>query len=274
MPTLEISLLGSIQLHWADQEMIQLRMAKAQALLAYLTVEASQPHSREKLAGLFWPEQTEESARLNLRQIVFRLRQLLLPAYLNLSQKTIQFNPDSDYRVDVTNFTQLVASCKSHAHTNLMTCQVCLAALEQAVGLYRGDFLADFSLADSPAFEEWALLKREWLRREALQALYQLAAWREQQRNYEQAYQYAWRQVELDSLREEAHQQLMRVLALSGRRTEALAQYESCRRLLAEELAAAPAAETVALYERIRTGELSRGAEELQEGPKGGSRGE
>ena len=50
MSKLEITLLGSIQLHLAGHEMTQLRTAKVRALLAYLAVEASHPHSREKLA--------------------------------------------------------------------------------------------------------------------------------------------------------------------------------------------------------------------------------
>src|SRR5262245_8124948 len=98
------------------------------------------------------------------------------------------------------------------------------------------------------------LLKREWLRREALQALSALTIYQERHGNYAQAQVYAWRQVELDPAREVAHQQLMRVLALSGRRSEALAQFESCRRLLAEELGVEPSDETVALVEQIRTG--------------------
>ena len=36
--------------------------------------------------------------------------------------------------------------------------------------------------------------------------------------------------------REEAHRRLMRLLAGSGQRSAALAQYETCRRLLADEL--------------------------------------
>ena len=54
----------------------------------------------------------------------------------------------------------------------------------------------------------------------------------------------------------------MRLLALSGRRSEALAQYETCRRVLAEELDVTPAVETTRLYERIRDGELDGRKEE------------
>ncbi|MBI1877295.1 MAG: protein kinase [Chloroflexi bacterium] len=63
--------------------------------------------------------------------------------------------------------------------------------------------------------------------------------------------------MELESWHEEAHRQIMRLLALSSQRAVALAQYELCRRALAEELGVEPASETTALYERTRTGALS-----------------
>lgn len=257
---LEICLLGPFQVHLSDKPINDFASAKVQALLAYLAVEAQYAQPRAKLAGWFWPEQPEPAARLNLRQTLFSLRQVIPPIYLLTTPQTIQFSPDSDYRLDVTRFTELVTGCRRHPHPNIVTCQPCVARLEQAVELYRGDFLADFYIEDSPAFEEWASLKREWLRRELLQALYHLAAHHEQRRDYDQAYQHAWRQVALDPLREEAHQQLMRILASSGRRSEALAQYETCRQVLADELGIEPAAETTALYERVRSGNLGRDA--------------
>ncbi|NJN98762.1 MAG: AAA family ATPase [Anaerolineales bacterium] len=262
MPELEIALLGPFQVRLAGEGVSHFATLKVQALLAYLAVEAAYPHSRETLAALLWPEQPEELARLSLRQTLFKLRQVILPAYVTSSRQTIQFNPHSDYSLDVATFTTLINACHRHPHPNLGNCPSCLAQLQTAVALYRGDFLTDFFLADSAPFEEWALLKREWLRREALHALYHLAAYHQQQGDYEVAYPYAWRQVELDPLREEAYQQLLLILALSGRRSEALEQYQVYRRVLAEELAAEPAAETTALYQRIRSGELGRSSQE------------
>jgi predicted ATPase len=57
--------------------------------------------------------------------------------------------------------------------------------------------------------------------------------------------------------REESHRGLMRLLALDGQRSAALAQYAQCQRELKSALGVEPAAETVALYERIRDGEPS-----------------
>jgi len=67
------------------------------------------------------------------------------------------------------------------------------------------------------------------------------------------------RQLELDPWREEAHRQLMRALALSGQRSAALAQYGTCRRVLAHELDAAPSQETTLLFDKIQAGELASG---------------
>jgi predicted ATPase len=52
----------------------------------------------------------------------------------------------------------------------------------------------------------------------------------------------------------------MRSLALTGQRTAALAQYETCRRLLGEELGVEPGEETTKLYEQVRDSAIRRHA--------------
>jgi DNA-binding SARP family transcriptional activator/predicted ATPase len=222
---------------------------KVRALLIYLAIESDQPQRREKLAGLLWPDFPEASAHANLRTALANLRQVIgdastTPPYLFISRQTIQFNRASGAWIDVDSYTELL---------NLAD----LTSLEQAARLYRGDLLEGFSLGDASPFEEWALLERERYRRLALDSLYRLADSYGQRGEYEQALPHAWRQVELDPWHESAHQQLMRLLALSGRRTDALVQYETCCRLLAEELGVPPAERTVAIYEQIRSGRLA-----------------
>jgi hypothetical protein len=134
--------------------------------------------------------------------------------------------------------------------------EAALRQLHDAVALYRGGFLEGFSLKDSVAFDDWSLLTRERLQRQALVALRQLSAHYERRGEYETACEYAWRQVELEPWQEQAHQQLMRLLAWNGQRSAALAQYHSCRRLLSEELGVLPAPETTRLFEQIRDGTL------------------
>ena len=115
-----------------------------------------------------------------------------------------------------------------------------LERLAQAVALYQGRFLGGFSLGDAPAFEEWQLLQRERLHRQALDALATLVERYTAQGAYEDALGYAWRQVELDPWREAAQRQLIHLLALTGERGAALRQYEVCCGILEEELGVEP----------------------------------
>ncbi len=253
MAHLSLSLLGPFRFTLAGEPVTSFESDKVRALLAYLAVEAHRLHRRESLAGLLWPDWPDRAARTNLRNALANLRKAIgdrhaAPPFLLITRETIQFNTTSDHWLDVTAFSELVEADQASQPT--------VRQLEEAVALYQGSFLEGFSLKDSPAFEDWSLLTRERLQRQALTALHQLAGYYEQRGEYERACEIAWRQVELEPWDEEAHQQLMRALALNNQRSAALAQYETCRRLLAEELGVELAAETTRLYEQIRDGKL------------------
>ncbi len=94
-------------------------------------------------------------------------------------------------------------------------------------------------------------------RQQAQDALSRLAAHCEHLGDYERALALARRQLELEPWDEVAHRQFMRSLALSGRRSLALAQFEICRRALDDELGVEPARETIILYEQICAEELA-----------------
>lgn len=236
---------------------------KVRALLIYLALETAQPHRRELLASLFWPEMPQATALTNLRLALHRLRQTLDEAVPGASatllistRQTLQLNA-AFVTVDVTSFQTLLAACAAHGHQSLHTCDECLARLAQAVDLYQGELLAGFGVKDATAFEEWLLLRRETLHQQVLASLHSLVQAYEQ-RDDLQAHHYASQQLRLEPSREEAHRQLMRILARRGLYSEALAQYESCRRLLYAELGVEPHVETVALYQQIREGKLDK----------------
>ena len=256
MANLSISLLGSIDVTLDGEPLTDFATDKARALLAYLAVEADRSHRRDALAGLLWPDQPQKRARQSLRQALSDLRKVIGDCddapFLLVSREAIQLNADCDCWLDVAAFTDLVRACETHRHHRLAACLPCIRRMERMVDLYKGAFLEQFFVSDSDAFEEWAVLKREWLRREVTEALALLADYRERRGEYRQAQQVAQRQVQMEPWREEAHRQLMRLLALDGQRSAALAQYEACRRALADELGIEPTAETKAVYETIR----------------------
>ncbi len=256
MPQLSLSLLGPWQAT-LDGQPIDLKYDKVRALLAYLAVEADRPHRRETLMGMLWPDLPEAAARNNLRQVLLTLREAIgdrqreIP-YLLASRAAVQFNAESDHWLDVKAITDLLAMCDRHPHRNPESCRSCARWRQQAADLYHGPFLAEFSLPDSTSFEEWTAVKREWLNQLIFAALSKLAAYHERRGQYDQALQATTRQLMLEPWREEAHRHAMRLHLLNGERSAALAQYESCRRLLAEELGVEPEAATTALYQQIR----------------------
>ncbi|NIP69311.1 MAG: tetratricopeptide repeat protein, partial [Planctomycetales bacterium] len=155
--------------------------------------------------------------------------------------------------LDVDQFLSLLRACREHDHPEADVCPECLTALAKAVELYRGDFLAGFSLRDSPNFDEWQFFQTESLRQELASALERLVRGHSAQGAYESAIPYARRWLALDPLHEPAHRHLMQLYAQAGQRAAALRQYQECVRILEAELGLPPSEETTSLYKQIRT---------------------
>ncbi len=266
---LNLSVFGPFALSTDTGQIVPMRGAKARALLVFLTMEKDVVQRRDALMAIFWPELGQEAAQSNLRQTIYRLRKTIpntadrshdteksaVPLLL-ADRFTVRINPAADINIDAVTFRRLIGQVKGHKHQAIRDCRKCRQRLEEAVALYRDDFLLDLYLADSNRFENWAGALRAELRQDALLALNDLSQAYLDSNQFEKAEPLARRQLQLDPWRESAHRQLMLLLALSSRKAEALAQFDVCRRYLAEELETLPSAETLALYKRIQAGEL------------------
>ncbi|MDX1615420.1 MAG: protein kinase, partial [Candidatus Promineifilaceae bacterium] len=264
MSEFSLSLLGPFKATLGKQPIDDFRTRKVQALLIFLAVEP-EGHSRDMLLNLLWPGLPEKSARSNLRQILYYLRRDLPDVDGNgqgkepvviANRQEIRVNPQAAVAVDVWQFEALLDEVRAHDHLDLFLCGDCAERLEQAVFLYRGDLLVDFYLDDSNEFEEWAQARREYFRRKVLDALSNLTTMAVRARDFTTAETYAEKQLEIDNLRESAYRQLMEILALSGRREQALAVYDTCRQMLIEELGMEPAVRTTEYYEKILADDL------------------
>ncbi|MCX7681846.1 MAG: winged helix-turn-helix domain-containing protein, partial [Anaerolineae bacterium] len=258
MARLEITLLGLFQVTLDGEPVTHFETIPARLLLAYLVMHAGRPIPRESLADLLWPERPRTEALHALRQTLNRVRRALgeqkgAPRFLHVTPQSIEFDAASDYRLDVDSFTTLIAAVRRHPHRRLTACRSCIRQLTEAAALYHGELLHGFHLESVP-FQEWLVIERESLHRQAMEIFYHLANYHAQQEEYAQAQHYARRQLEAEPWREEAHRQLMAALAAGGQRSAALAQYAACYRILAEELGVEPEEETQWLYEHIRTG--------------------
>lgn len=256
---LHLALLGELRVALNDVPVSGFVSSKAQAMLCYLAV-TGRPHTRTALAALFWADLPEDAAATNLRQVIANLRRLLEP-YLLVTRQTVAFNTVAPYTLDTSAFEQDLwglEALEKPSSTSAVVLPDALAALQQAVEHYNGDFLKGFSVRDAPMFDEWALVQQERYRELALHALHILVVRLMARGEYASALAYTSRELALDVWCEEAHRQMMLLLARTGRHTAALAQYERCRRVLWDELGVEPMPETTALYERIRTAQSLR----------------
>jgi DNA-binding SARP family transcriptional activator/predicted ATPase len=241
---LRLSLLGGVEIA-GSAGVVRLETAKTTALLAYLAVRR-QPVRRAKLMALFWPDLSDERAAANLRRGLWDIRRRLPDAVppLHADRETIGFLPHPNVFVDVFEFSGKAGIEAGHCDE--------LASLKAAVDLYRGDLLDGVFIDDSPDFEEWLLAERERVRAQMLATLGRLAGLHRGRGDSTEALAAARQLLALDPWRESSHRVVMELLALSGEPAAALAQFEICKQVLAEQLQTAPTPATVQLAERIR----------------------
>ena len=109
---LMVTTLGELRFQLGNEIVSGFSSRKAEALLAYLVVEKNTTHRRESLFTLLWPGMPESSARNNLRQVLFTLRQSIpeigavdqdekrIPLLL-ANRHSEQINPSAAINVDI-----------------------------------------------------------------------------------------------------------------------------------------------------------------------------
>ena len=248
MSQLKLFFLGPPRIELNDT-LVELKRRKSLALLAYLAL-ATEPQRRDTLATLLMPDSPQSSARAALRRDLASLNESLGKEWLIAERETIDLRRDDRLWIDVVEFQTRLAACEDDP-------ALCPETLAAAADLYRADFLSGFTLANSPEFDDWQFFQTESLRQSLGQVLEKLTQLYSRQSDLEIAIDFARRWITLDPLHEPAHSQLMRLYAQSGQHSAALRQYEHLVAVLEEELAAPPSEETVALYEAIRTKQIS-----------------
>ncbi len=250
MSSAKLTLFGSPTLE-KDGNPVIFKRQKALALLAYLSV-TQQPCQRDILATLFWPDSDQQSARANLRGVLPDIKKQLGANFLQIHHETLRLHPDTGIWVDVTHFRALL-SC-SFPHPQTEACPRCAPRLTEAARLYRGDLLSGFTLRGSLPFDDWQRTQTENLRREMAGVLQRLIPWYIHLGNAETALEHAHRWLALDPLHEAAHRAVIQLLLQTGQCAAAQEQYETCVRLLREELGLAPSPETTALVKTFGAG--------------------
>src|SRR5947199_972856 len=142
-PTLTIRLFGPFEVRLDGVALPRLRSRKGQWLLALLTLRHGSEVDRSWLAGTLWPDSPETAAFASLRSCLKDLRRALgaEAARLHAPTPRLLALDLAGVQADVIAFDAAIAQGDA-------------ASLEQAIALYRGPLLTEWT-------EEWAFAERQ-----------------------------------------------------------------------------------------------------------------
>ncbi|MGW0807662.1 BTAD domain-containing putative transcriptional regulator [Nonomuraea sp. NPDC002799] len=215
------------------------RTRKAAALIKLLCLAPRHRLRREQIMNLLWPELPPPAAAANLRKTVHLVRQMYAGRYETqpvVSQGDLLSLPVGHIWVDVVAFRSTLAQARENRD---------IQAYAAAIELYRDGLLPEDG-------DEWADAPRMDLRNDYVAILDEYAGILESSGLLDESARVTRLLVAADPLLEDAHVRLMRVLALAGRRAEALRQFEVLRDLLDGELGIEPGPEAQRLHEEVR----------------------
>lgn len=231
---LELRLFGRMELKVNGAAAPPARTRKEMWLLAQLALRNGAPIERRRLAGILWPDSTDELALYNLRRSLWNLRSLLGAAAPRLVSPTSQ-----TVALDVTGcFVDVIAFDAAASETNS-------TAIDKAISLYRAPLLEECG-------EEWVFAERESRAVRVLELLERLGGESFRREDFGAAERYWRRALSLDPLRESAMRALLMALKGGGDLASAAQAYREFRYLLRSELNVDPAPETIDIYRNLR----------------------
>jgi predicted ATPase/DNA-binding SARP family transcriptional activator len=247
--TMRIQLLGAFRITVGSHVIgdAEWRRRKASALVKILALEPRHRLHREQIIELLWTDLAAGQAANNFHQTLYVARRILDPSrthttrWLHLDEDFLTLSPNDPLWVDVEGFeTAAAAARRSHDPP----------VFREALDLYAGELLPE------DRYEEWAVSRRESLHQEHISLLVALAEIYQAKRDDENAIETLRRVLAHEPVHEGAHRRLMELYALTGRREQALTQYQLLCETLRKELDAEPNPDSRQLYQQILTGQL------------------
>jgi DNA-binding SARP family transcriptional activator/tetratricopeptide (TPR) repeat protein len=241
---LEIRVIGELEVQLAGTKAELPASRRARALLGWLAVHPGR-HPRSRLAGQFWPDVLDASARASLRSAIWALRSALGPdfgSYLATDRDTVTLAADG-LTVDLQEVRRLIEQGQPRA----------------ALDLCRGDLLQELD-------DDWVVEAREELDRDIAAALRDLMEQAIAAGDPAAAVVWARRRAALCPLDESAGADLIGALVQAGDASAALEALAKLRDRLDSELGIPVSPETSALVSQLRRtpgrpGEIGRPAD-------------
>lgn len=228
MTIVHVNLLGA-PVVLKDDKQITFPYRKAEALFYYLLMKKRV--ARDDLVNIFWGNNSEKSAKKNLRNAIYVIKKVFEEEILISPQRSIiELNPSIDFRKDIDKL---------------------LFEEDKFAEVYKGVFLEGFLVKDADKFEEWLFEQRNFFRDLYIKKLYKAVESYQLKDNYIKAEYYCKKIIKEDEFDEKAYRKLLEIYRVQGKYNKCVNLYNNLVNLLDNELSISPDYKTVKLFESI-----------------------
>jgi DNA-binding SARP family transcriptional activator len=239
---LRLRLLGQATVYLADRLLAPADWGYAKPRELLCLFASSPPLAREQIGLALWPELTDGQLRNALHSALRQLRRTLGDGgWIGFADGRYALDESRPLDCDLRDFERALAAARAAQPP-----AAALPHLRRAIAAYGGDFLTGSTAGD------WAATRRAGLRRSYERALGAAGRLLVADGRVHEAIEVYRRAIAHEPLDEAAHRALMECWAAAGQPARAMRHYEELRDLLRTEVGGAPAAQTTALYARLR----------------------
>lgn len=257
--TLRIFTLGKFAVYRGIEEIgrREWKREKARQLFQLLVTRSGQYLHREEICDLLWPSADEATARRDFKVALNALMAAIEPDREARTESYFIERMDTAYRLDPRAAVWIdrdqfekkanygLALAEKEWRERGKVSDGTLAMLEEAVSLYRGDYLQDYP------YQEWCADERERLAALYLRVLDAVARIRLAAGEIQEAIAFCERILAKDPCWESAYRTLMVAYHRLGNRSLVMSTYQRCATQLEEQLGLAPMEETTRLYQQL-----------------------
>ena len=219
--------------------------ARPRELLVYLLMHP-EGRTKEQVGLVFWPDASAAQLRNSFHVTLHRLRKALgNPEWIGLVHDRYRVDPAVLEEFDVLAFERDATAARRALKRQE---EGAASRLEQALSLFRGDFL------DGEPVGDWHLEHRDRLQRIYADALMELGSRHVAEERHAKAAEAYRRVLARDELHEEALLGLMKAHAALGERSQALRAFRRFADRMREELDAEPDDATTEFFEKLQAG--------------------
>lgn len=212
-----------------DGQTVVFSLKKAEALFYYLVLK--QKVHKDEIIGLLWDDMSQQKARKNLRNALYKVRKLFEDdLIINSKGDVIELTIYNNFKSDSLKLSDNI---------------------DNIIEVYKGEFLKSFYVKNAPEYNEWVNRKRRYYKDIYLSSLFTHTKNLYDDGKYKEASVYAMKYIEEDVFDERVYRLLMKIYIDNGMPNKAIELYKRLESRLNTEIGVCPDEDTKLLYKSI-----------------------